>query len=62
MGAESLRRLEDEVDPRNESSARLLAHPGFVKEGLLRERWITKGEVTDVEMFGLLRHEWIEPY
>lgn len=57
----NLRRLEAEVDPRNQSSAGLLLRLGFVKEGLLRERWITKGEATDVEVFGLLRHEWKKP-
>lgn len=61
FSAMKLRRLEAEVDPRNQSSAGLLLRLGFVKEGLLRERWITKGEVTDVEVFGLLRHEWIKP-
>lgn len=53
-----LRRLEAEVDPRNRSSARLLRRLGFTREGLLRQRWVTKGEVKDVEMYGLLRDEW----
>ncbi|MDQ6639892.1 MAG: GNAT family N-acetyltransferase [Pseudomonadota bacterium] len=53
-----LRRLEAEVDPRNRSSARLLERLGFTKEGLLRQRWVAKGEVKDVEMYGLLRDEW----
>ncbi len=53
-----LRRLEAEVDTRNRPSARLLLRLGFTKEGLLRQRWITKGEAKDVEMFGLLRDEW----
>jgi [ribosomal protein S5]-alanine N-acetyltransferase len=54
----ALRRLEAEVDPRNRPSARLLQRLGFTKEGLLRQRWVTKGEVKDVEMYGLLRDEW----
>jgi len=53
-----LRRLEAEVDTRNRSSARLLRRLGFTREGLLRQRWVTKGEVKDVEMYGLLRDEW----
>ena len=53
-----LRRLEAEVDPRNLASSRLLHSLGFAKEGLLRERWVAKGEARDVEVFGLLRHEW----
>jgi [ribosomal protein S5]-alanine N-acetyltransferase len=58
FGGLSLRRLEAEVDPRNQVSARLLQRLGFVKEGLLRQRWVTKGVPTDVEVHGLLRHEW----
>jgi len=57
----SLRRLEAEVDTRNRSSARLLQRLGFMKEGLLRQRWIAKGEARDVEMYGLLRDEWPMP-
>jgi ribosomal-protein-alanine N-acetyltransferase len=53
-----LRRLEAEVDTRNEPSARLLQRLGFSREGLLRQRWIAKGEARDVEIYGLLRDEW----
>jgi RimJ/RimL family protein N-acetyltransferase len=59
FGTMSLRRLEAEVDTRNRSSARLLQRLGFTKEGLLRQRWVTKGEAKDVEMYGLLRDEWL---
>ncbi|MEP6655716.1 MAG: GNAT family protein [Betaproteobacteria bacterium] len=58
FGRMSLRRIEAEVDPRNAASGRLLLHLGFVKEGLLRQRWVAKGEAKDVEIYGLLRHEW----
>ncbi len=58
FGSMGLRRLEAEVDTRNRSSARLLQRLGFTKEGLLRQRWVTKGDVKDVEMYGLLRAEW----
>ena len=53
-----LRRLEAELDPRNSGSSRLLERLGFVKEGHLRERWSTKGEVTDSSLYGLLRTQW----
>ena len=53
-----LRRLEAEVDPRNAASGRLLQRLGFVREGLLRERWVDKGEAHDVEAYGLLQREW----
>jgi RimJ/RimL family protein N-acetyltransferase len=58
FGAMALRRLEAEVDVRNAPSARVLLGLGFSREGLLRERWVTKGEARDVEVFGLLRREW----
>jgi ribosomal-protein-alanine N-acetyltransferase len=54
----SLRRVEAEVDPRNASSGKLLLRLGFTKEGLLRQRWVMKGETKDTEFYGLLRHEW----
>jgi len=59
FGAMGLRRIEAEVDTANRSSARLLQRLGFTKEGLLRQRWVTKGKAKDVEMYGLLRNEWL---
>jgi ribosomal-protein-alanine N-acetyltransferase len=53
-----VRRVEAEVDPRNVASAGLLRRLGFSREGLLRQRWVTKGEANDVEMYGLLRSDW----
>jgi len=53
-----LHRLEVEVDPRNERSARAAERLGFVREGLLRERWIVEGEISDSLVLGLLRSEW----
>lgn len=50
-----LRRIEAEIDPRNVASAKLLERLGFVREGLLRQRWARKGEVTDSSLYGLLR-------
>lgn len=52
-----LRRLEADVNPLNLASVRLLERLGFVREGLLRQRWITKGQVSDSLLFGLLRDE-----
>ena len=54
----NLRRLEAEVDPRNTASGKVLHRLGFMQEGLLRERWALKGEITDSGVYGLLRHEW----
>jgi RimJ/RimL family protein N-acetyltransferase len=53
-----LRRIEAEVDPRNRASAALLGQLGFTREGLLRQRWVRKGEPHDVEIHGLLRDDW----
>jgi RimJ/RimL family protein N-acetyltransferase len=58
FGALDLNRLEADVDPRNQASARLLERLGFRPEGLLRERWIVAGEVSDSAVYGLLRAEW----
>jgi RimJ/RimL family protein N-acetyltransferase len=57
FGPLDLRRLEADVDPRNGPSLRLLERAGFRREGLLRERWVTAGEVQDSIFMGLLRHD-----
>lgn len=53
-----LNRVEADVDPRNASSVRTLQRLGFLKEGRLRERWIVEGEVSDTDLYGLLRRDW----
>jgi RimJ/RimL family protein N-acetyltransferase len=58
FGALELHRIEADVDPRNEASVRSLLRLGFRQEGLLRQRWIVEGEVSDSALFGLLRAEW----
>ena len=57
--AMDLNRVEADIDPRNSASARLLQRLGFTREGLLRERWIVDGEVSDSEIHGLLRREFM---
>lgn len=54
----NLHRVEADIDPRNEASERILQKLGFTKEGLLRERWIVDGEITDTGFYGLLSREW----
>jgi ribosomal-protein-alanine N-acetyltransferase len=54
-----LNRLEADIDPRNLASARTLERLCFSKEGILRERWIVNGEVSDTWLYGLLRREWL---
>ncbi|KGM57320.1 hypothetical protein N799_07685 [Lysobacter arseniciresistens ZS79] len=53
-----LRRIEADIDPRNAGSCRLVERMGFVREGLLRERWCVAGEVSDSAMYGLLAADW----
>jgi len=58
FGPLDLNRIEADIDPRNEPSARILERLGFVKEGYLRERWIVAGVKSDTALFGLLKSEW----
>jgi [ribosomal protein S5]-alanine N-acetyltransferase len=62
FGPMELNRLEADIDPRNEASAKLLQRLGFREEGLLRERWIVAGEVSDTAFYGLLRKDWIQSH
>ncbi|CCO46207.1 putative Acyl-CoA N-acyltransferase [Vibrio nigripulchritudo SOn1] len=52
-----LRRIEAEIDPLNVASGNALERLGFVKEGLLRQRWEIGGVVSDSVLFGLLAGE-----
>jgi RimJ/RimL family protein N-acetyltransferase len=53
-----LRRLEADIDPRNRGSCKLVERLGFVREGLLRERWQVGDEISDSALYGLLAHQW----
>lgn len=57
FGEWHLRRLEAEVNPANQASARVLTRLGFQQEGLLRERWIGKDGAYDSAIYGLLRDD-----
>lgn len=58
FGSLGLARLEADVDPRNIASIRIVERLGFVREGLLRERWHVAGEAQDSVILGLLRRDW----
>jgi len=58
FGELDLHRLEADIDPRNAGSARSLEKLGFIREGLLRERWIVGDEVSDSALYGLLARDW----
>ena len=55
----ALNRIEADIDPRNTASARSLERLGFCREGLLRQRWIVDGEVSDSALYGLLHGDWL---
>ncbi|WP_027803907.1 GNAT family N-acetyltransferase, partial [Paraburkholderia dilworthii] len=57
FGTLNLRRIEADIDPRNVASARLLERLGFVREVLLRDRWIVGDEVSDSALYGLLERD-----
>lgn len=56
-----LNRVEADIDPRNEASARLLERLGFRAEGYMPERWIVHGEAADTAFYGLLKRHWRQP-
>lgn len=49
-----LRRIEAEIDPDNDSSAKALEKLGFYQEGLLRQRWEINGVISDSALYGRL--------
>lgn len=53
-----LRRIEADIDPRNSASCVLAERLGFVREGLLRERWCVADELQDSALYGLLARDW----
>lgn len=59
FGPLGLRRVEADIDPRNQASCRLVERLGFTREGVLRERWHVGGELQDSALYGLLAREWL---
>ncbi len=55
---QGVRRIEAQIDPRNEASNGLIVQLGFQLEGLLRQRYVSKGEIQDTNLYGLLADEW----
>ena len=58
FGPLGLRRLEADTHPHNAASLRALERVGFVREGLLRERWQVGDEISDTALLGLLARDW----
>lgn len=58
FGEHDLHRVEADIDPLNAGSVACIEKLGFSREGLLRERWIKEGQVSDSVIYGLLRRDW----
>jgi len=53
-----LRRIEADIDPRNDASIGLMTRLGFRHEGTMRERWFVAGELQDSALYALLARDW----
>ena len=60
FGPMGLRRLEADVHPGNLASLRAVERLGFMREGLLLERWQVGDEISDSVLLGLLARRWPE--
>lgn len=58
FGALQLRRIEADVDPRDQAALRTLEGLGFRREGYLRQRWMIGGELQDSVLMGMLADDW----
>ena len=54
----NIHKIEADADPRNLASCRMLEAIGFQREGVLRERWRTGGELQDSAIYGLIPAEF----
>ena len=46
------------MNPDNGPSNALLLGLGFIREGLLRQRWVAKGAAYDTHIYGCLADDW----
>jgi RimJ/RimL family protein N-acetyltransferase len=60
FGSLGLARLELFIEPDNAASQRVAERCGFVREGLLRSRWVSTGRRRDSVVYGLLAEEFRE--
>jgi [ribosomal protein S5]-alanine N-acetyltransferase len=54
-----LNRIEARCIPENTASARVMEKCGMVYEGTLREQNFVKGRFDDMQMYSILKREWI---
>ena len=59
--SKSINRVQAKINPKNIASQRVLEKSGFVKEGILRKSFFSRGEWRDTAIFSVLREEWKEP-
>jgi ribosomal-protein-alanine N-acetyltransferase len=52
-------RLQLVIHPDNTASRRVAQKTGFVDEGTMRGAWYHQGQYHDVEIYALLRHEYV---
>lgn len=55
-------RITASIDPRNESSIRLIERLGFRKEAHFKQSYYLRGEWADDIVYALLKEEWIDLY
>ncbi len=58
FGTLELRRIEADIDPRDQAALRTLEGVGFRREGYLRQRWLIDGELQDSVLMGILASDW----
>lgn len=59
--SKDISRIQAETHPKNVASQRVLEKAGFVKEGIIRRSFFSRGEWRDTTLFSVLREEWKEP-
>ena len=56
----NLNRIEAQHETKNPSSGAVMRKCGMVKEGTLRERMMNKGRFVDVDLYAILRRDYIK--
>ena len=54
-------RIQVSTDTENSASQGALEEVGFMKEGIMRRLWYTRGEYKDHYLYSILKDEWKEP-
>lgn len=55
-------RIQAETHPENIASQKVLTKNGFVREGVIRQSFYSRGVYRDTVLFSILRDEWKGPY